>query len=205
MNVKYLSAIALLFACASGAGFEAHAASACTVHVYPADGVHSVGEDFDAVHRVDQDLRHYNEVAGRPLNWLTPDQQLSLLREIPLATLAGVGDASTVLHPQSLSRHQALEPGPHEDASGCAVEILVPQIMLERGGLASRSLRVFGVVRRFEGGALASSYSGFAAAPMTGFQMKSPADAESATQLVEAAYKSAVESLLSNAFKKPKK
>lgn len=177
----------------------------CELHVYPADGVHSVGEDVDAVKRVDQDLRHYYEMAGRSLDWLTPKRQLALLGDMPLDQLAGVAGRARTMHPEQLTRRQALEPGPRQTASGCMVEIMLPQIMLERGGLATRSLRLFGVVRRYDNGSLVSGYSGFAAAPMTGFQIRSPADADSATTIVEQAYRGAVETLLRNSAKPKRK
>lgn len=177
----------------------------CELHVYPADGVHSVGEDVDAVKRVDQDLRHYYEMAGRSLDWLTPKRQLALLGDMPLDQLAGVAGRARTMHPEQLTRHQALEPGPRQTASGCTVEIMLPQVMLERGGLATRSLRLFGVVRRYDNGSLVSGYSGFAAAPMTGFQIRSPADADSATTIVEQAYRGAVETLLRNSAKPKRK
>jgi len=100
---------------------------------------------------------------------------------------------------------QALEPGPRQTASGCTIEMMVPQIMLERGGLATRSLRLFGVIRRYENGSLVSGYSGYAASPMPGFQIKSPADADSATTLVELAYRSAITTLLRNSTKPKRK
>ena len=175
------------------------------VHAYPADGVHRVGEDFDAVHRVDQDLRHYYEVAGRSLDWLTPDRQAVLLRDMPLSELAGVTATATTVHPEPLSRRQALEPGARESGDGCLIEIMLPQIMLERGGLAARSLRIFVVIRRYDNGALVRGFSGYAAAQMTGFELRSPADADKATAIVEDAYRAAVQSLLRNAAKPPRK
>ena len=180
-------------------------AQGCEVHIYPADGPHSVGEDFDAVHRVDQDLRHYYEMAGRPLNWLTPARQLELLHDTQVGDLVGVPVAASTLHPDPLSRHQALEPGQREPGTGCVVEVMLPQIMLERGGLAARSLRLFGIVRRYDGGVLTRSYSGFGTGPMTGFQLKSPADADAATAMVERAYQAAAEMLLRNSAKPPRK
>ena len=199
----------LIVAASTTAGMPALAqpapAGACVVHVYPADGVHSVGEDFDAVHQVDQDLKHYYETAGRSLDWLTPSRQLALLSDMPLGELAGVAADSKVMHPGPLSRHQALEAGPRETSEGCVVEIMLPQIMLERGGLATRSLRLFGIVRRYEGGSLVQGYSGFGAAPMTGFQLRSPADAPTATAIVEQAYRNAVETILHNSAKPPRK
>jgi hypothetical protein len=184
---------------------SSESAQRCEVHVYPADGPHSVGEDFDAVHQVDQDLRHYYETAGRPLNWLTPSRQIALLSEMPLGELAGVSSAAKTVHSEPLSRHQAIEPGQREPGSGCVVEIMFPQIMLERGGLAARSLRLFGVVRHYQDRALVRGYSGFAAGSMAGFQLKSPADADAATETVEGAYRSAVEILLRNSTKPPRK
>jgi hypothetical protein len=180
------------------------AAPSCDVHIYPAEGVHSVGEDFDAVHKVDQDLADYYRNAGRNLNWLSPDRQLALLGEMQLGKQVGVTAASTTLHPEPLTRHQALQPGPRNASGACVVEVMVPQIMLERGGLSGRSLRVFGVVRRYYNGALVATYSGFAAGSMAGFQLKTPADADSATALVEQAYRGAVATLVRNSLGKPK-
>jgi hypothetical protein len=40
-------------AASPAAAAQAATPQACAIHVYPADGVHSVGEDLDAVH-----LRH---------------------------------------------------------------------------------------------------------------------------------------------------
>jgi hypothetical protein len=178
---------------------------ACEIHVYPADGPHSVGEDIDAVHRVDQDLRHYYETAGHSLDWLTPSRQLALIGDIPVASLIGVTEGSKVMHPDPLTRRQSLEPGPRATPGGCLVEIMLPQIMLERGGLSARSLRLFGIVRRYQNGSLVKGYSGFAATPMTGFQLKAPADAEAATAIVEQAYRGAVETMLRNSVKPPRK
>ena len=192
-------------AASPAAAAQAATPQACAIHVYPADGVHSVGEDLDAVHRVDQDLRHYYEMAGRSLDWLTPNRQVALLDEMPLDELAGVAPGGKTMHPEHLTRRQALEPGPRQTASGCTIEMMVPQIMLERGGLATRSLRLFGVIRRYENGSLVSGYSGYAASPMPGFQIKSPADADSATTLVELAYRSAITTLLRNSTKPKRK
>lgn len=198
-----ITAASLAFATAAEA--QPAPAGSCSIHVYPADGVHSVGEDFDAVHQVDQDLRHYYQTAGRALDWLTPKRQLELVDGMPLGGLVGVTTGANILHSEPVTRRQALQPGPREAASGCVIEILVPQIMLERGGLATRSLRLFGVIRRYENGALIGAYSGFASAPMTGFQLKGPADAPAATALVEQAYRSAVETMLRNSTKSPRK
>lgn len=211
MSIRVASAAALVAAYAlvslpsASAQAGPPAANSCEVHVYPADGPHSVGEDFDAVHRVDQDLNHYYQAAGRSLDWLTPTRQQALLHDMPLGELAGVPGVSLVIHADPLSRRQALEAGPRESGTDCLVEIMLPQIMLERGGLAPRSLRVFGIVRRYMHGALFRSYSGDAAAPMSGFQMRSPADADAATQIVEQAYRGAVETLLRNSTKPPRR
>jgi hypothetical protein len=201
-------AVAYVFASPSPAAAQGDSSSSqtCELHLYPADGPHSVGEDFDAVHRVDQDLKHYYETAGRSLDWLTPARQRAILHDLPIAELAGMPPASVVTFGEPLSRHKALEPAPHAtSASDCLLDVMVPQIMLERGGLASRSLRVFGIVRRFNHGALVRTYSGDAAAPMTGFQLKSAGDAESATQIVEQAYRAAVEAFLRNSAKPSRK
>jgi hypothetical protein len=207
VNLRFSGAVALLFAYASAAAGAQQpakpdaAAQACVLHLYPAEAVHSVGEDVDAVHRVDQDLRHYYETAGRPLDWLDPARQTALLKTLPLGELAGVPNSATTMHAEPLSRHQALEPTPHSDSSDCLIEVMLPQIMLERGGLATRSLRLFGVIRQYENGTLVRGYSGYAAAPMTGFQLRSPADAAAATQVVETAYVEAVKTLLQNSNK----
>jgi hypothetical protein len=190
-------------AAASGPGGQP--AASCELHVYPADGVHSVGEDFDAVKRVDQDLRDYYRAAGRSLDWLTPSRQLALVGELPIDQLVGVVEASKTMHATPLTRRQALEPGSRHLSTGCVLEVMLPQAMLERGGLAKRSLRIFGVVRRYDNGTLTRSYNGFAAAPMEGFRLKSPSDAPAATALVEQAYRGAVETLLRNSAKTPRK
>ena len=171
---------------------------ACDIQIYPADGVHSVGEDFDAVHARDRDLAHYYEVAGRPLNWLSPQRQLEILRDMHLGALAGVSEQALIVHDEPVTRREALQERPQAASHGCTLEVLVPQIMLERGGLSNRSARVFGVVRLYRDGALARTYSSYAAAGMDGFQLKSPADADAATAIVEEAYRGAVETLLRN-------
>jgi len=209
--VRFTGAVALVAAYVLGSSSLAFAQAtptsrgACELHIYPADGPHSVGEDFDAVHRVDQDLKHYYETAGRSLDWLTPGRQQALLQDMAIAELAGAPSAAVVMHSEPLSRRKALEPGPHAGAGDCVIEVMVPQIMLERGGLAPRSLRIFGIVRRFDGGTLVRTYSGDAAAPMTGFQLKSPADADNATQIIEQAYRGAIEAFLRNSTKPPRK
>ena len=209
MLLKLLGAAALAAAWVTSAaatpGSESQSAASCELHVYPADGVHSVGEDFDAVKRVDQDLRDYYSAAGRSLDWLTPSRQLALVGELPVGQLVGVAEASKTMHAAPLTRRQALEPGPRHASSGCVFEVMLPQAILERGGWAERSLRIFGVVRRYDNGTLTRTYSGFAATPMDGFRLKSPSDAPAATALVEQAYRGAVESLLRNSAKTPRK
>lgn len=195
----------LLTAIFSAASAQAQQASSpCDVHLYPAQGVHSVGEDFDAIHDVDQDLAAYERAAGRPLNWLTPERQLVILGELDVGALVGLSERTTTLHPDPLTRHQAIRPGARTASSECVYEIMLPQIMLERGGLATRSLRLFGVVRHYQNGTLVRGYTGYASGPMTGFRLKSPADAGAATNLVEQAYRNAVQILLQNSLGKPK-
>lgn len=206
MNLKILSASALVGACTLATGLNAQTpptanSNTCAIHVYPADGVHSVGEDFDAIHGVDQDLRHYYSVAGQSLDWLTPARQLELLRGVPLSMLAGAGSGEPTLHGEAIRRSAALEPGPRTAEPGCLVELMVPQIMLERSGLSARSVRVFGVVRHYRAGVLQRQYNGYAAAPMTGFNLQSPSDALAATKIVETAYVQAVETVLRNSTK----
>ena len=178
---------------------QAQPSPTCDVHVYPAEGVHSVGEDFDAVHRVDQELATYERAAGRPLNWLTPERQLAILADLDIGSLVGVTKPAT-LHLEPLTRHQAIKPGARITADGCVYEIMLSQIMLERGGLASRSLRLFGVVRSYQGGSLVRGYTGFAGASLTGFSLKSPADTDAATGMVEQAYRNAVKAFLHNSL-----
>ena len=204
MYLKFLGAAAIAAAAAASVAAAPQSAARCDVHVYPADGVHSVGEDFDAVKRVDQDLRDYYSAAGRSLDWLTPARQLELVGQLPVANLVGA-DGAITLHPEPLTRRQALDAGPPQNSPGCAVHVMLPQIMLERGGLATRSLRLFGVVRRYDNGTLTRSYSGFAATPMAGFKLKTPADAPIATALVEQAYRGAIETLLRNSTQTKRK
>jgi hypothetical protein len=199
-----LPGVWLLAAVFGAVPVQAQPSLSCEVHVYPAQGVHSVGEDFDAVHDVDQDLAAYDKAAGRPLNWLTTERQLAILGEMHLGPLVGRTAGPATLYSDPLTRHQALKAGPRTAPGACVYEVMLPQILLERGGLATRSLRIFGVVRRYEGGALVRGYSGFAAAPMAGFRLKSPADADAATTTVEGAYRNAVETLLRNSLGNPK-
>lgn len=169
----------------------------CDIHFYPAERLHSVGEDFDAVKRVDQDLRDYDALAGRRLDWLNVERQLALLDKDGLATLLGTSGAAVTAQAIPLKRSQALAPGPHVAAPpACLVEVMAPQLWMERGGLAKRSLRLFGVVRRYQAGKIATSYSGFAVAMLPGFRLKTPDDASAATAQVERAYTEAVRSLV---------
>lgn len=201
-----LAGTAVLFCGPAEAETPGGTSTACDVHFYPADGIHSVGEDFDAVKRVDQDLKHYYEVAGRSLDWLTPKRQAEVLADVRVGEIIGVSEQARVAHAEPLSRREAIAPGPRAPAgAGCSVELMLPQVMLERGGLAERSVRVFGVVRRYEDGAQVSTFSSYGAAPMPGFQLRSPADADKATQVVEQAYRGAVEELLRNAAKPKRK
>lgn len=210
MQSQLFGAFALAGACALLYAATAHAEQSappqeCEVHVYPADGLHSVGEDFDAVKRVDQDLKHYYAMAGRSLDWLTPARQLKIIGQMPIGTIVGITEKSRAMHADPLTRREALAPEPRASASGCLVELRLPQIMLERGGLAERSLRVFGVVHRYENGQQVSTFSSYGAAPMPGFRLRSPAEAEAATQVVERAYRGAVEELLANSAKPRRK
>ena len=175
----------------------AAAPAGCEIHVYPADGAHSVGEDFDAVHKLDQDIATYYRTAGRNLNWLSIERQQALLATLDLGSLGGVGVGTATFHPAALTRHGATAPGPRTPlGAGCRLEVMVPQILLERGGLSNRSLRVFGVVRHYDHGQLIHGFSGFASAPMSGFSLRSPIEADAATAVVEAAYVGAVDKLL---------
>lgn len=176
---------------------QAQPSAPCDILVYPAAGVHSVGEDFDAVHQLDQDLKHYYETAGRPLDWLSTARQRDLLKDLSFAPSLGVTQQSLTFRDETMTRNQALHAEP--PATGrCVVSVMLPQVFLERGGLATRSIRVFGIVRRYENGALFRSYSGYASAPMSGFQLRSPADANAATAIVEQSYRTAVGNFLAN-------
>lgn len=99
-----------------------------------------------------------------------------------------------------ISRSEALAE-PATNPVECTIRVMVPKVILERGGLAQRSLRIFGVVRRYQGGALTGSFSAFTSGPMLGFKLAGPADVPTATALVEQAYKTAVESFLENSSK----
>lgn len=180
------------------------ASQTCAIHVYPAEKLRSVGEDFDAVHKLDQDLQSYERIAGKPLGWLSPARQLELTGSLDLRGLANLRDATAILHPQPLTRLEAIAPGPHTSGGGCLLEVAIPQIFLERGGLATRSLRLFGVVRLYRDGQLVRGFSGFASSPMAGFRMKSAADLPASTQLVESAYREAVAKLVLASLQKPK-
>jgi hypothetical protein len=212
LNLKLLGAAALSVAwvlCGPASGKEptidARPAPHCDVHLYPADALHSVGEDFDNVHELDQDVRHYYEMAGRPLNWLNTARQLELIQEIDVGAPLRIVEVEKTPHREPLTRRRALEAGPRTASPGCIVEILIPQVLLERGALSTRSLRVFGVVRMYQAGMQVRSYSGYAAAPMDQFQLRSPADADAATAIVETAYRQAVETMLRNSAKRPRK
>ena len=201
MSLKLFAAAALAAASladAAPAAADTPSPQACEVHVYPADGVHSLGDDFDNIHELDQDVRHYYDMAGKPLDWLTPARQIDLMRGSELPALVSAG--AVTFHPDPLTRRQAMDLPPTSNGE-CVVDILVPQILLERGALSARSLRVFGMVRRSARGTVVQRYSGYASAPMTGFQIRSAADAEAATRLVETAYVSAVRTMLQNSIK----
>jgi hypothetical protein len=199
VSVKLLSAVATLLAGSAAVAVSAQpqVTQGCDVHVYPADGVHSIGDDFDNVHEVDQGIRHYYAMAGRSLDWLSASRQIEVLRGSSFAAHVSPGAGNITFHSEPLTRRQALEL-PATNNGECLVDILIPQILLERGALASRSLRIFGIVRRYERGVAVRHYSGYASAPMTGFQLRSPADAPAATQLVESAYVGAIEAMLDN-------
>lgn len=186
-----LVALAVAFTCA-----QARAEAGCEIHLRPAAALTSVGEDFDQVKRVGQDLRDYGLKAGKPLEWLTPERQYALLQQQP-----PVASGPVVAQLASLTRQEALQPRAAPSAAACALEVATPQIILERGGLATRSLRVFGVVRRFENGAQVKSFSGFASAPMAGFRLRGPDDLPAATALVEQAYRTSIQILLQSSAK----
>ncbi len=190
--VRAATAAFSVVACQSAAS-----ATPCEIHFYPAPKLQSVGEDFDAVHRIDQDLKQYDQNAGRPLEWLTPARQQELLNGFEAASLLGFDKTPLTLRDTPLKRSEALGAGPHSSpAPTCLVEVMVPQLLMERGGLAKRSLRLFGVVRRYQDGAQVASYSSFAAEELPGFRMKVPEDAPAATRLVEQAYVTAVRKLV---------
>jgi hypothetical protein len=214
VKFRVLSASALLLACVSHGSllFAQSPVSAavpgttgkCTLQVYPGAALHSVGEDFDAVHTVDQDLHDYYKNAGRSLDWLTPSRQSELLRQVPFTAFVGDASDGATIHDQPVSRSDALQAHTQTEASGCHIEAFIPQLLLERGGLATRSLRVFGVVWRYERGSAVQTFSGYASGEMTGFRLRTPADVSSATHLVEAAYVEAVSNMLRNFNKSSK-
>ncbi len=195
---------AALSATALASPASAQATDTCAIIVRPAAKPTSVGEDFDAVKRVDQDLRDYAAAAGKPLDWLTPERQLALIQQLPLAALLQVNAGTISADPQPITRQEAVGARPRP-GDGCAVEVLIPQVILERGGLAQRSLRIFGVVRRYPAAGEEKRFSGFTAAPMPGFKMKEPGDLPAATSLVETSFKQAVEKLLASSSRPPKK
>lgn len=181
------------------------AAPPCEIHFYAAERLHSVGEDFDAVHKLDQDLKDYDLAAGRTLGWLDPARQRALVDGPGLAAQLGHPTAAFTFSPVSLKRSQALAPGPHiSPAPTCLVEVMIPQMLMERGGLSARSLRLFGVVRHYQSDRLTASYAGFAIGPLGGFRLRTPADAEAATALVEQAYVGALSSLVSQSLSNSK-
>lgn len=160
----------------------------CTTHFYPAARLQSVGESFAAVKRVNQDLRSYDQAAGRPLEWLTLARQVELASQQRLAETIGINQVEWQVH-DPLTRLQAADPARVQaGATACVLEISTPQLILERGGLAARSFRIFGVVRHFENGQLVRRYSGFASAPMAGFRLESPSDVVQSTSIVENSY-----------------
>lgn len=177
----------------------------CNIQFYPADRLRSVGEDFDAVHKLDQDLQDYERAAGKPLEWLTPDRQAALASEVEIAAIAALGEATLPPHGPPLTRMQALAPGMHKPASGCQYEVSIPQILLERGGLSSRCLRLFGVLRLYQDGQLVRSFSGYASAPTPGFRLASAQDVPAATALVESAYRDALAAIVRQSMPKLKK
>lgn len=177
----------------------------CTIIYYPAERLHSVGEDFDAVHKLDQDLKDYDLAAGRPLGWLDADRQRALLDGKSVATLLGHPAGTVTFSATPLKRSQALAAGPHlSPAPACLVEVMVPQLLMERGGLSFRSLRLFGVVRHYQDNRLVSSYSGFAVGKLPGFKLHAPSDAPAATALVEQAYVDAVRDLVTQSLTRGK-
>lgn len=189
MRIQFWAAVA-----AVGLSASAAPAATCDIHFFPAHRLQSVGEDFDAVHKLDQDLAHYERTAGRPLNWLAPARQLELVGKVSLS-MPNAG--ATVLHEIPLKRSEALAPGPRvTPPPACHIEIMVPQLLMERGGLSSRSLRAFGIVRTYAAGTVQSTYSGFAVAQLPGFRLKQPADTDAATALVELAYRDAIQRLV---------
>ncbi len=160
----------------------------CTTHFYPATRLQSVGESFLAVKRVDQDLKTYDQAAGQTLEWLTIARQVELASQQRLAGTIGINQVEWLVH-DPLTRLQATDPARVQaGATACVLEISTPQIVLERGGLAARSLRLFGVVRHFENGQLVRRYAGFASAPMTSFRLESPSDVIQSTNIVESSY-----------------
>lgn len=190
---------------AQAAPSTAPSTAPCDIMVYPAERLHSVGEDFDAVHKLDQDLKDYDLAAGRPLGWLDMDRQRALVDGSGLAGQLGYPAATVTLSPTPLKRSQALAAGPHvTPAPACLVEVMVPQLLMERGGLSSRSLRLFGVVRHYRDGRLAASYAGFAVGALPGFKLRVPADAAAATTLVEQAYVTAVRALVAQSLTRGK-
>lgn len=180
-------------------------AAPCEIHFYPAERLHSVGEDIDAVHKLDQDLKDYDLAAARPLGWLDIDRQRELVDGSGLASQLGYPAGTVTLSPTPLKRSQALAAGPHvAPAPGCLVEVMLPQLLMERGGLSARSLRLFGVVRKYQEGRLAASYAGFAVGALPGFKLRVPTDAPAATTLVEQAYVQAVRALVAQSLTRGK-
>jgi hypothetical protein len=199
MSSRLRAAVAAIFLIAGCSA--AQAAAPCDVRFFPAPRLQSVGEDFDQVKRVDQDLQQYDQIAGRRLEWLTPARQKQLLAQVEAGSLLGFEAARLTMSDTPLKRSEALGPGPHSNpAPACLVEVMVPQLIMERGGLAKRSLRLFGVVRTYQDGRQVKGYSSFAAEELPGFRMKAPEDAPAATQLVEQAYVAAVKKLIVQSY-----
>jgi hypothetical protein len=186
-------AAGLCYMLASPAFAQAPAPAACEMHVWPAPELKAVTQGWVWNHTVDQAFDPSKGGVARP-KVLEPEAQAALLATIDLAELFRAAPAQVVIHPEPLSRAQALSPARQSpSASPCYSELIVRQIFYDYAPMAGKSLRTLFVYRRFgDAPEVRSSFSTFGETSLATFPAATAAEAKAAETELQMAYRANV-------------
>lgn len=188
------AAAALLAALAAPARAQPSGApDACELHVWPAPELKAVTQGWVWNHTVDQAFDPARGGIERP-KVLAPEAQAELLAGLDLPALLHVAPARVVVHPEPLTRAEALAPGRQSgSASPCYSELIVRQIFYDYAPMAGKSLRSLLSFRRFgDSPEVRSSFTTFAESGLLTFPAATAEQAQAAESELRQAYRSNV-------------
>jgi hypothetical protein len=168
----------------------------CEVHIWPSRQLDVITEGGWSVHSLNRRFQADQKAIGAPTTLLAPARQVELMPRAAIADSVDLPDSPIIVHETPLSRLEAEKAVPHaQTAVPCSVEVLNVRLFYEKGALSSRSVRVFGVVRRWDGGRLSWSWSGFGVADIVNFPPKTAAAVPGSIEELERSWTVAVRRL----------